>query len=105
MDHCITLRPIIEKVWEKKGKPFVALSISKKILTRFPGINYGIEWRNLGFLYILEQLFIGYMRRSKSKSEHQMVSLKVSEVILGSSKGAHYPLPFLAYILTNLKSG
>ena len=68
-------------------------------------ISYGTEYKNLGFLYILEQLFTGYMRRSKSKSEHQMVSPKVSEVILGSSKGAHYPLPFLAYIWTNLKSG
>ena len=51
----------------KKGKPFVVLSISKKLLTRFLGISYGTEWSNLGFLHILEQLFTGYMRRSKSK--------------------------------------
>jgi hypothetical protein len=34
IDHCITLRHIIEKVWEKKKEAFVALSISKNILTR-----------------------------------------------------------------------
>jgi hypothetical protein len=59
----------------------------------------------LGFLYILEQFSIGYMRRLKSKSERQLESLKILGAILGSSKGAHCPLPFLAYILTNLKSG
>ena len=41
VDHGITLRHIIEKVWEKKGEAFVALSISKKLLTWFLGISSG----------------------------------------------------------------
>ena len=94
----------MKKCGRKKRKPFVDLSVSKKILTQSLEISFGIEWRNLVFLYILEQPPIGYMRRLKSKSERSLVSPKVLGVILGSSKGAHCPLLSLAYILTNLKS-
>jgi hypothetical protein len=48
IDHDVNLSYIIEKVWEKKRKPFVDLSISKKLLTWSLEISFGIEWRNLG---------------------------------------------------------
>jgi hypothetical protein len=52
VDHCITLRHIIEKDWEERKKFFVALLISEKPLTQFLGISFGAEWRNSGFLGI-----------------------------------------------------
>jgi len=44
IDHCITLRHFIEKYGKfRVGKSFVALLISKKLLTLFLGINFGEE--------------------------------------------------------------
>jgi hypothetical protein len=57
----------LKKCGRKKRKPFVALSISKKPLTRSLEISFGIEWRNLGFLCILEQLSIGIYEEVKVK--------------------------------------
>jgi hypothetical protein len=106
IDHGITLRHIIEKVWEKKEEAFCCFIDFIKTFDMVPRESLAyIEWRNLGFLYILEKSSMGFMRRLNSKLERQLVSPKVLGVILGSSKGAHCPLPFLAYIFTNLKSG
>ena len=39
----------MNKFGRKRKKPFVALLILEKPLTRFLGISFGAEWRNSGF--------------------------------------------------------
>ena len=63
VDHGITLRHIVEKVWEEKKKHFAALLTSKNHLTQSLGISCGTEWNNLKFLCIIESLSIDFMKK------------------------------------------
>ena len=104
-DHGITLRHIIEKVWEKKEEAFCCFVDFKKAFDTVPRDKLWHRMQELGVPIHLRAVVHRLYKEVKSKSERQLVSLKVSGAILGSSRGAHCSLPCLAYILSNLKSG
>ena len=104
MDHGITLKHIIEKVWEKKGETFCCFVDFKKAFDTVPKDKLWHRMEELGVPIHIRAVVHKLYEEVKVKIR---TSYGISESFrsLGSSKGAHYPLPFLAYILTNLKSG
>ena len=62
IDHGITLRHIVEKVWGAE-KYFSALLTSKRHLTQSLQISCGVEWKKLNFFCITEPLSIEFMKR------------------------------------------
>jgi hypothetical protein len=77
-------------VWEKKEEAFCCFVDFKKAFDTVPRDKL---WHRM------EELGVPIHLRAAVHPQ------KVLGVILGSSKGALCPLPSLAYILTNLKSG
>ena len=63
VDHGITLRHIVEKVWEDKEEVFCCFVDFKKAFETVPKISCGVEWKNLKFLCIIVLLSIDFMKK------------------------------------------
>jgi hypothetical protein len=105
IDHNITLRHIIEKVWEKKEEAFCCFVDFKKSFDTVPRDKLWHRMEELGIPIHLRASVHRLYEEVKVKIRMSAGISKILGAILGSSKGAHCPLPSLTYILTNLKSG
>ncbi len=105
VDHCITLRHIIEKVWEKKEEVFCCFVDFRKAFDSVPKDKLWQRMEELGVPKHLRAIVHRLYEEVKVKTRTLAAFLKVLEAISGSSKVAHCLLPFLVYISTSLRSG
>ena len=105
VDHGINLRHIIEKVWEKKEEAFCCFVDFKKAFDMVPRDKLWHRMEELGVPIHLRAAVHKLYGKVKVKIR---TSDGISESFrsdIGVKQGCPLSLPFLAYILTNLKSG
>jgi hypothetical protein len=105
VDHCITLRHIIEKVWEKKEEVFCCFVDFRKAFDTIPRDKLWGRTEELGVPRHLREVVHRLYEEVKVKIITSAGIYESLEAISGSSKVAHCLLPFLGYRLTRLKSG